>query len=229
MRFSDYQRVEKVIRHLESYWKDQPVLEELARTVDLSPFHFQRLFQRWAGISPKKFIQYLTIESAKQRLRESRSVLDAAYDSGLSGPGRLHDLFVSVEAMSPGEYKNRGSGLKIGYGFHETFFGEALIGLTDRGICGFYFVGDGGRKKALADLRRNWEKADFVLENKKISEAGRRLFSRDTHGVKTQVFLRGTPFQMKVWEALMRVPVGSMMSYRDLADRIDQPKAARAV
>ncbi|HUO58457.1 MAG TPA: methylated-DNA--[protein]-cysteine S-methyltransferase [bacterium] len=229
MPSSDFHRVEKVIQHLERHWKDQPSLEELARVVDLSSFHFQRLFQRWAGVSPKKFVQYLTIENAKQRLRESRSVLDAAYDTGLSSPGRLHDLFVSVEAMSPGEYKSGGKGMTIGYGFHETPFGEALIALTVRGICGFSFVGKGGRDEALGELKRHWAKAVFQLENQKTNEVIQRLFRGQSHSNGTKLLLRGTPFQIKVWEALLRIAPGSVLSYQDVAERVGCSKAARAV
>ena len=226
---SDYDRVEQVIRYLETHWKDQPDLGELARVVDLSPFHFQRLFQRWAGVSPKKFLQYLTVEGAKRRLRESRSVLDAAYDSGLSGPGRLHDHFVAVEAMSPGEYKKGGEGMTIGYGFHASPFGEALIALTARGICGFSFVDKGGKEKAIADLKRNWKKAAFRPESQAAMEVGRRLFGRGTRQAQSKVLLKGTSFQIKVWEALLRTTPGSIVSYRDVAGWIGRPGAARAV
>jgi AraC family transcriptional regulator of adaptative response/methylated-DNA-[protein]-cysteine methyltransferase len=229
MNPSDYDRIEKVIRYLEKDWESQPNLEKIARTVGLSPFHFQRLFKRWAGVSPKRFLQYLTVENAKRRLKESKSVLNTAYDSGLSGPGRLHDLFVSVEAMTPGEFKKQGRGLSISYGVHSTPFGKALIALSPRGICGFSFLGPGGKKKALADLKRNWPKASFAEEAEKTGKATDSLFSRDPKAAQTKLLLKGTLFQIKVWEALLKIPAGSVRAYQDVAESIGRPSAARAV
>jgi AraC family transcriptional regulator of adaptative response/methylated-DNA-[protein]-cysteine methyltransferase len=197
--------------------------------VDLSPFHFQRLFKRWAGVSPKRFLQYLTVENAKRRLRESKSVMNTAYDSGLSGPGRLHDLFVSVVAMTPGEFKKAGEGLSVIYGVHSTPFGEALIALSPRGICGFSFLGPGGKKKALADLKENWPKASLEEEMEKTSRVSASLFSRYSRAARAKVLLKGTAFQLKVWEALLKIPAGSVRAYQDVAESIGRPKAARAV
>ena len=155
----DYRRVEDAIVYLEEHYREQPSLEEIAGSVHLSEYHFQRLFTRWVGISPKRFLQYLTKEHAKQLLEESESMLDTAYATGLSGPGRLHDLFVTCEAVTPGDYKNRGEDLEISYGFHPSPFGECLLALTDKGICSLIFVGEGGRKKALAEMQKRWAKA----------------------------------------------------------------------
>jgi AraC family transcriptional regulator, regulatory protein of adaptative response / methylated-DNA-[protein]-cysteine methyltransferase len=229
MRTNDYERIEKAILYLESNWKRQPELEELAQAAGLSPFHFQRLFQRWAGVSPKRFLQYLTAEFAKKRLRESQSILDASYDAGLSGPGRLHDLFISVEAMTPGEYKALGQGLRVEYGVHPTPFGEALAAVTSRGLCGFLFLGQGGEKSALSQLKRHWPKADFVSNPVATGDVVQKIF-QPTHSKKNlKVLLKGTPFQVKVWEALLRIPAGCVTSYGDLAEKIGKPKASRAV
>ncbi len=229
MKNRDYDRIEKAILYLEGHWPDQPGLEDTARAVGLSPFHFQRLFRRWAGISPKRFLQYLTAGNAKRRLRESQSLLEAAYDSGLSGPGRLHDLFVSVEAMTPGEYKSQGEGLSIGYGFHETPFGKALVAVTSRGVCGFSFLGDKGDKPALEELKSNWPKSRLTSEKEKTGLVLGRLFDPGAGRGKLQILLKGTAFQIKVWEALLRIPPGAVCAYKDVAKRIGVPKASRAV
>jgi len=204
----DYSRVEKAILFLEQNYHRQPELHEIADSVHLSEFHFQRLFRRWAGITPKRFVQFLTLEHAKQLLADSRSVLDATYDAGLSSPGRLHDLFVNIEAMTPGEYKAQGAGLRITFGFHPSPFGECLVAVTERGICGLGFVDAGGRAQLL-----------------------RRIFGgekRDANRPPTLV-LQGTNFQIKVWEALLKIPAGSVTSYQDLAATVCSRRAARAV
>lgn len=228
MKTNDYERIEKAIRYLEANWQRQPRLEEIARASGLSLFHFQRLFRRWAGVSPKRFLQYLTAEYAKKRLRESKSVLDAAFDSGLSGPGRLHDLFVSIEAMTPGEYKALGEGLWIEYGVHSTPFGDALAATTSRGLCGFLFLEEGGEKSALAQLKHQWPKAEFIHNPSATAGIVQKLF-RFSKEKKLRVLLKGTPFQLKVWEALLRIPPGCLAAYKDVAEQIGEPKATRAV
>ncbi len=228
MKRNDYERVEKAIRYLESNWQRQPKLEEVAKASGSSPFHFQRLFRRWAGVSPKRFLQYLTAEYAKKRLRESESVLDAAYDSGLTGPGRLHDLFVSVEAMTPGEYKAQGAGLAIGWGAHDTPFGKALVAVTRRGVCGLVFFNGGGESKALRELKQKWPRSRFFKEREKTGEIVKSVFRRSPSG-EVRVLLKGTPFQVKVWEALLRIPPGFMAAYKDVAEEIGRPSASRAV
>jgi AraC family transcriptional regulator of adaptative response/methylated-DNA-[protein]-cysteine methyltransferase len=206
-------------------------LGEVARNVNLSEYHFQRLFRRWAGISPKRLVQFLTLEHAKKVLEESRSVLDATYDAGLSSPSRLHDLFVNVEAMTPGEFKAKGAGLKIHFGFHPSPFGECLLAVTERGICGLGFVGEGGRAQVLEDFKRRWPAAEFQENPQKTRSTIDRVFSpRKRNGSDpVKLFLMGTNFQVKVWEALLRIPPGSVVCYEDLARQLGEPSAARAV
>jgi AraC family transcriptional regulator of adaptative response/methylated-DNA-[protein]-cysteine methyltransferase len=227
----DYRRIEKAIEFLAENYHQQPSLEEVARSVNLSEFHFQRLFRRWAGISPKRLVQFLTLEHAKQMLEESRSVLDAAYDAGLSSPSRLHDLFVTAEAMTPGEFKAKGAGLEISYGFHPSPFGECLLAVTERGICGLGFVGEGGREQTLEDFKRRWPAAQFQENPEKTGSYIDGIFTakkrNGAHPVK--LLLMGTNFQIKVWEALLRIPPGSVACYEDLARQVGKPSAARAV
>jgi AraC family transcriptional regulator, regulatory protein of adaptative response / methylated-DNA-[protein]-cysteine methyltransferase len=230
-RSIDYGRIEKAIAFLQSNYTRQPELKEVARSVHLSEYHFQRLFTRWAGISPKKFLQYLTLEHAKHSLKESRSVLDATFDAGLSSPGRLHDLFVTIEAMTPGEFKQSGEGLTIQYGFHPTPFGECLLAITGRGICGLSFVPEGRRVQVLKELRDRWTGATLREASGATQPFVGRLFvgSAKKPRAPLQLLLKGTNFQIKVWEALMRIPEGNVVSYEDLARSIGSPKASRAV
>jgi AraC family transcriptional regulator of adaptative response/methylated-DNA-[protein]-cysteine methyltransferase len=225
---SDYDRIEKTIHYLEEHFREQPSLEEIARSVHLSPFHFQRLFRKWAGVSPKQFIQYLTAQHAKQRLLESRSVLETSYDSGLSGPGRLHDLMVTAEAMTPGEVKAQGKGMMIEWGIHPTPFGDALIALTARGICAFYFVEKKNQKTALTQLKRQWPNAEWIENSSASLKVIRSIFG-DGSKSDLKVLLCGTAFQIKVWEALLKIPVGLVQSYQDVAKTIRKPNASRAV
>ena len=236
----DYARVAEAIRFLEENYLAQPSLDEAAARLHLSPAHFQRIFRRWAGISPKRFVQYLTVEHAKQQLANSRSLLDTAYETGLSGPGRLHDLFVNLEAVTPGEYKRKGAGMVIDYGFHETAFGECLLATTDRGICLLTFVDDGktaetetvtARAAAMDMLETQWSGARLVENPSATEPLVDRVFpvSGATGRRTVDLFVRGTNFQVKVWEALLRMPQGTVCSYGDLAQRIGQPGAARAI
>src|SRR5271157_3952737 len=176
-KLEDYSRIERAILFLEENYHRQPELREVAQSVHLSEFHFQRLFRRWAGISPKRFIQFLTLEHAKKLLEGSHSVLDATYDAGLSSPGRLHDLFVNAEAMTPGEFKAKGAGLKISYGFHPSPFGECLLTVSERGICGLGFVGEVGRMQALEDFKQRWPAAEFQANPRKTRIYIERIFS----------------------------------------------------
>src|SRR4051812_2913917 len=176
MPVSDYDRIAQAIQFIERNYRRQPALDEVAKSVYLSEFHFQRLFRRWVGISPKRFLQFLTIEHAKRRLDECRSVLDATYDAGLSSPGRLHDLFVTLESVTPGEYKRRGEGLRIAYGFHATPFGTALLAATDRGLCALSFVDEGGEGAAIDELRERWANADLDEDARATAELARRIF-----------------------------------------------------
>jgi AraC family transcriptional regulator of adaptative response/methylated-DNA-[protein]-cysteine methyltransferase len=227
----DFQRIERSITFLQSNYMRQPELREVARNVHLSEYHFQRLFTRWAGISPKRFLQYLTVEHAKRALKESRSLLDATMDTGLSSPGRLHDLFVTIEAMTPGEFKHDGEGLTIEYGIHPTPFGECLLGATNRGICALFFVQGNNRKEVKEELRLRWPNARLVEAPRATQLLIDRIFAG--HSVANRaplpLILTGTNFQIKVWEALLQIPPGHVLSYEDVAARIGQPRASRAV
>ena len=228
---ADYKRIEQAIKFLQSNYSRQPELREIARSVHLSEFHFQRLFTRWAGISPKKFLQYLTIDHAKTVLKQSRSLLDATYESGLSSPGRLHDLFITLEAMTPGEFKNDAGGLAISYGFHLTPFGECLLAVTDRGICSLSFIERSKRREILEDLKSRWPNARFQEDEHATRPFVEKIFSSPQRFRRNSVplLVRGTNFQVKVWEALLNIPRGFVLSYEDVAAMIGKPTAARAV
>jgi AraC family transcriptional regulator, regulatory protein of adaptative response / methylated-DNA-[protein]-cysteine methyltransferase len=227
----DYRRIAKVLDYLEAHAREKPSFDRLARLVNLSSFHFHRLFKRWVGLSPKQFLDSLTLERAKALLERSRPVLDVSLDVGLSGPGRLHDLFVKVEAMTPGEYKRQGCALEIAYGFHQTPFGECLIAMTSRGVCGLSFVDASARKEQVENLRRRWPLAVLKNDPAKTGSFLTRVFGSKSSRKKNQlsVFLKGTPFQLKVWEALLHIPPGTAVSYEDIARWIHSPKAWRAV
>jgi AraC family transcriptional regulator, regulatory protein of adaptative response / methylated-DNA-[protein]-cysteine methyltransferase len=227
----DYARVERALRFLNANYLRRPPLEEIAAHVHLSSFHFERLFQRWAGTSPKRFLQYLTKERAKSLLRDSNSLLDATYESGLSSAGRLHDLFVSCEAVTPGEYKRRGKGVTIRYGFHPTPFGECLLAKTERGICALRFLTTASKQAALRELRTEWPAAEFIKDDDATGEMCGRAFSGASGAVSRpfHLHLRGTNFQLKVWQALLTIPSGSLANYGDLAAKIGTPRASRAV
>lgn len=231
LRNEDYLRIEKAILYLGQNFHHRPDLQDVARRVNLSEYHFQRLFRRWAGISPKRLVQFLTVEYAKQVLETSQSLLEATYDSGLSSPGRLHDLFVKVEAMTPGEFKAKGSGLRIDYGFHPSPFGECFLAVTGRGICGLGFVHKDGRAKLLRDFKARWSEAR-VLENPRVTQPYiDHIFGEKGKDGNTPMtlLLKGTNFQIKVWEALLKIPMGLLTSYGDVAVSIGAPGASRAV
>lgn len=227
---TDYARIERAIRYLEANYRQQPDLKALARGAGLSEFHFQRLFRRWAGISPKRFLQYLSAGHAVRLLRASHTNLEAAYDTGLSGGGRLHDLLVHLHAVTPGEFKRAGEGLTIQYGFHPSPFGECLIAVTARGVCHLGFVPPAGRRAALAELAGEWPRAVLEEAPRVTTPVARRLFAR-RHGKAPAIdlYVRGTNFQIKVWEALLRIPPGAVVSYEDIARRLRRPRATRAV
>jgi len=230
---ADYHRIERAIRFLDDSAPVRPSLDQVARHVGMSPFHFQRLFTRWAGISPKRFSQVLALEYAKGRLRESRNMIDATYDAGLSSGGRLHDLFVTLDAVTPGEFREDGHGLLITAGFHESPFGQALIATTERGVVGLTF-NDGNRKAALRDLAARWPRATIEERPRVTAPVASRIFAalevRDPEGlVPLGLLVRGTNFQVKVWRALLQVPVGTVATYEDIATAIGQPTAVRAV
>src|SRR2546423_1414013 len=229
---NDYERVANVIRFLDRHHIEQPDLNEIAAAAALSPFHFHRLFSTWAGVTPKDFLQCLTLEHVKQLLLEGNNVLDAALDAGLSGPGRLHDLCVTLEAASPGEMKNGGAGMQIDYGFTETPFGEALIAETKRGICHLSFVDCNGRNGARDLLTSEWPNAKLQRADQRAEELAGKIFTQPRQNQSSRplrAFVRGTPFQVRVWRALLSVPTGSLTTYGRLAHAIGQSKAARAV
>jgi AraC family transcriptional regulator of adaptative response/methylated-DNA-[protein]-cysteine methyltransferase len=223
----DYHRIEYAIEYIEKHANRQPGLSEVAKSVGLSEYHFQRLFTRWAGISPKRFLQFLTKENAKGLLRHS-NLLDAAYSTGLSSPGRLHDLFVSCEAVTPGEYKLQGSGIRIRYGFHPTPYGECLLAATERGICFLAFVTAEGRQAAMEALQAEWKNADLVEDFLRTKRLVTAVFSPSRKST-LHLHFRGTNFQIKVWEALLRIPPGKVASYKELAEIVGEPSAPRAV
>jgi AraC family transcriptional regulator of adaptative response/methylated-DNA-[protein]-cysteine methyltransferase len=228
---NDYERIATVIRYLDRHHTRQPNLDALARSVGLSPFHFHRLFSAWAGITPKDFLQCLTLEHARSLLQKGDNIFDAALSAGLSGPGRLHDLCVTLEAASPGEMKTGGAGLTIHYGFVMTPFGEALIGATARGICHLSFLNGGGRDGARRLLFGQWPAAKLQCNDKRAIEVAAQIFVRPESETRPRLraFVRGTAFQLRVWRALLQVPAGSLTSYGRLSAAIDQPTAARAV
>ena len=225
----DYQRVEQAIQFLEQNYRRQPELKEVAESIHLSEYHFQRLFTRWVGISPKRFLQFLTKENAKAMLENSHGILEAAYNSGLSGPGRLHDLFVATEAVTPGEFKHKGAGLTILYGFHLSPFGKCLVGLTGRGICHLAFVQPGEHSQALTELQKAWPEASLQEDPQATRPLIGQIFNLSEQPGVLGLHLCGTNFQIKVWEALLRIPPGTVISYEDLAVSVGMPYAARAV
>lgn len=220
----DYAQISAVLDWLGAHWQEQPSLETVARVAGLGPHHFQRVFTRHVGVSPKKYIQFLTLEHAKASLDASASVLDAAFDVGLSGPGRLHDLFVSHEGLTPGEWKAQAAGLDLRYGWHDSPFGECLIVAASRGVCGLAFR-NGSRAATLADLARNFAGAALTEDRAATAPLAAHAFGDGA----LHLVLRGTPFQLKVWDALLRIPAGATISYAGLAERLGRPGSARAV
>jgi AraC family transcriptional regulator of adaptative response/methylated-DNA-[protein]-cysteine methyltransferase len=226
----DYLRIEQAIQYLENHYKDQPGLEEVAADIGLSEYHFQRLFTRWAGVSPKRFLQFLTKEGAKELLNRSENLLDTTHQVGLSSLGRLHDLFVTTEAMTPGEYKSHGAGVTIRYGLHSSPFGKCLIAVTERGIChlGFVQMSEGD---AIDQLAAKWKQASMIEDYRSTAALVEPIFDlrKSGHARPLNVHLRGTNFQLKVWEALLQIPAGAVTTYEGIASRIGKPSAMRAV
>jgi len=223
-----YRLIEQAIQYIEANLKKQPELAEIASAVGLSEYHFQRLFTRWAGISPKRFMQFLTKEQAKTFLDRSENLLDATHQTGLSSLGRLHDLFVNTEAVTPGEYKSRGAGVSIHYGIHITPFGKCLLATTERGICHLGFV-DGSEGKAIDSLAEHWKKADLTEDYATTAPLVKRIFLDAEPDAPLKLHLRGTNFQIKVWEALLNIPAGALTTYEHIAANIGNPRAVRAV
>jgi AraC family transcriptional regulator of adaptative response/methylated-DNA-[protein]-cysteine methyltransferase len=227
----DYAVVRQAIAYISEHWRAQPEVEAIAHAAGVTPDELHHLFRRWAGLTPKAFVQALTIDRARALLRDSASVLDAAYEVGLSGPGRLHDLFVAHEAMSPGEWKSGGEGLTLRYGFHPSPFGVALIIATDRGLAGLAFADAGGERAALVDMQARWPKATYVEDAARTSPLARRIFDSATWRADQplRVVMIGTDFEVRVWETLLHIPLGCASTYSDIARKIGKPKASRAV
>jgi AraC family transcriptional regulator of adaptative response/methylated-DNA-[protein]-cysteine methyltransferase len=228
---ADYAIVRRAIAHISGNWRQQPEVADIAEAAGVSTTDLHHLFRRWAGLTPKDFLQALTLDSARALLRESASVLDATYEVGLSGPGRLHDLFVTHEAMSPGEWKAGGESLTIAYGFHPSPFGSALVMTTARGLAGLAFADPGEEPTVLADMQARWPKATYVEDRAGTAPLARRIFDSATWraGEPLRVMLIGTDFEVRVWEALLAVPMGRLTSYSDIAAKVCKPAAARAV
>jgi AraC family transcriptional regulator, regulatory protein of adaptative response / methylated-DNA-[protein]-cysteine methyltransferase len=228
---ADYVRIAKAIAFIRQHGDRQPSLGTIADHLHLSEYHFQRLFTQWAGISPKRFLQYLTLEYAKSQINQTKSLLNLSLDVGLSSPGRLHDLFVNLEAITPGEFKAGGAGLQIWYGIHETPFGLALIATTTRGICNLHFVEEATEQEAPLLLRQMWEKAELIRDRGKTQRLCDRIFSAATTQATEPLTLvvKGTNFQIQVWKALLNLSFGTMTTYQTLAASIQKPTAARAI
>ena len=230
MAASDYARIEQTIRYLETNFRAQPSLAEVAAQAHLSEYHFQRLFRRWAGISPKRFLQALTAEFARDLLRESRTVLEVSDAAGLSSAGRLHDLLVTLHAVTPGEIQKQGANLQIQYGFHPSPFGEFVLAKTARGICAIEFVASAGRAATIATIRAHWPAAQWRFQPHATQVLAAKIFSTQRQApARFELLVQGSNFQVKVWQALLRIPCGTLVAYEDLAARIDAPVATRAV
>lgn len=226
----NYYRIEKAIKFLEENFQRQPELDEVAEKVHLSPFHFQRMFTEWAGISPKRFLQFLTIDFLKEKLNETRNLLEAAESAGLSSQSRVYDLFTTLEAVTPQEYKTKGSGIHIEYGIHETPFGECLIGKTDRGICWMSFLTQENVKNEIESMKSHWHNSVFHQNQEATQELISQIFSRSHNNTsKLHLFVKGTNFQIKVWDALLKIPTGGVTTYQRVAENINSPRAMQAV
>lgn len=227
--YINYTRIAEAIEYIQQNYTEQPSLEEIAKKVHLSPYHFQKMFKEWAGVSPKKFLQFISIQHAKKILNNSQTTLfETAYKTGLSGTGRLHDLFVKIEGMTPGEYKNKGESLTINYSFTERLFGRILVASTHKGICymGFSDV----KQIAFSELKKRFPKASFIQQTDEIQQNALLIYTQDWSKInKIKLHLKGTDFQLKVWEALLKIPTGNLATYGNITKSINKPKASRAV
>jgi AraC family transcriptional regulator, regulatory protein of adaptative response / methylated-DNA-[protein]-cysteine methyltransferase len=226
---TNYSRIEEAIGYIKTNFKKQPGLDEVAGKIHLSPFHFQRLFTDWAGVSPKKFLQYISVEYAKNILKDRQATLfDAAYETGLSGTSRLHDLFIKIEGMTPGEFKNGGENLSINYSYAESPFGNILVGSTNKGIC--YMAFADGAQEALQQLQKTFPNAHYKQMVDMIQQNALYIFTQDWRKLnQVKLHLKGTDFQLKVWETLLKIPMGKLSTYGNIARQIQVPKASRAV
>jgi AraC family transcriptional regulator of adaptative response/methylated-DNA-[protein]-cysteine methyltransferase len=227
----DYAVVRRAIAFISEHWRSQPDVAAIAHACGVTPDDLHHLFRRWAGLTPKEFMAAITLDHARELLRDQASVLDAAYAVGLSGPSRLHDLFVTHEAMSPGEWKAGGEGLTLSYGFHVSPFGDALVIATDRGLAGLAFADPDERARALADMQRRWPRAQFREETTRTAVLARRIFdpTQWSENRPLRIVMIGTDFEVRVWETLLRIPMGRVTTYSDIATKLQTPKAARAV
>lgn len=224
---NNYSKIAEAIEYIKLNFKKQPELSEIAGSLNMSVFHFQRIFTEWAGVSPKKFLQFISIDHAKNILNQENSTLsEAAFETGLSGTGRLHDLFINIEAMTPGEYKNGGENLKIGYSFNESLFGKYLVASTEKGICNLFFEED--KSTAIEELKIKWHKAEISETSDSNQLKVKKFFERKSSG-KIDLHIRGTEFQLKVWEALLQIPESRLNSYSDIASKVCTSRASRAV
>lgn len=225
----DYARIEQSIRYIRKNRYKQPGLEDVASQVGLSSHHFQRLFRRWVGISPKRYLEFLTVERGKQLLAGSRSVMHVAYELGLTSPSRLHEQFISVSAMTPGEYKIQAQGLEIDYGIHTGPFGDMLIAQTQRGVCMLSFINEATKDSEITRLKRLYSKAVFKQDSDLTAETAQRIFQPRRPDNQVPLAVKGTNFQINVWRALLQIPYGQVVSYQQLAHWVAKPKAVRAV
>jgi AraC family transcriptional regulator of adaptative response/methylated-DNA-[protein]-cysteine methyltransferase len=228
---ADYETVRRAIAFVSENFREQPEVDSVADAVGTTPRALTELFRRWCGLTPKEFLAAVTLDHARRILRETPSVLDASYELGLSGPGRLHDLFVVHEAMSPGEWKTGGTGLTVSYGFHASPFGAALVMATERGLCGLAFADEGGERAAFEDMQRRWPNARYVEDQARTAPLAQRIFqpAQWRKEMPLRVVLIGTDFEVRVWEALLTVPLGRATTYSDIARKVCSEKAARAV
>ena len=226
---TNFSRIEEAIGYIKTNFKTQPGLDEIAEKIHLSPFHFQRLFTEWAGVSPKKFLQYISVEYAKSILKDKQATLfDAAYETGLSGTSRLHDLFIKIEGMTPGEFKNGGENLSINYSYAESPFGDILVASTAKGICHMAFADN--ETEALHKLQKNFPNAHYKQMVDLIQQNALYIFTHDWSKLnQVKLHLKGTDFQLKVWETLLKIPMGKLSTYGNIASKIDNPNASRAV
>lgn len=225
---SNYERVETAIHYINEHFKEQPSLDDIAKAIHVSPYHFQRIFSEWAGVSPKKFMQYISLNYAKSLLKNRMPLLDVTYETGLSSCSRLHDLFVNIEGMTPGEFKNGGADLTINYCFAESPFGKVIVASTSKGVCAMSFEED--ENQALIDLKKRFPNAKYHQYADKFQQDALLIFQQDWHNLhKIKLHLTGTPFQLKVWESLLKIPLGALVTYGDIAQDIGNPKSSRAV
>lgn len=225
---TDYDRIEKAINYISEHFKEQPSLEEIAKAIYVSPYHFQKMFREWAGVSPKKFIQYISLNYAKSLLNNKMALLEVAYETGFSSGSRLHDLFISIEGITPGEFKNGGACLTINYSFSDSPFGKIIVASTSKGVCNMSF--EENENKALLDLKKRFPNAKYQQLTDKFQQDALLIYQKDwKHLDKIKLHLAGTPFQLKVWESLLKIPMGALTTYGDIAQDIGNPKSSRAV